>query len=344
MNLCHKAYLLLVVFFLNFFGCDGANMQTMKTMIVDYRIIPLDVFLKNDDSVVSILGYRYTHEHPFHFTPVVLKSNDGGRSWILKVFPNSMDMPRFFKYSELFILYNYEQTKTRASVYISKDYGEFWNQIGEQELLNREIPVFGNLITERPEIHQISKVIADSSWYIEEEPSQTNFEIRKGEPAVTSQIGYINRLNGVSTIIDVKYDLNSTLTFVDDKHQNIWILGKVYGREAEDEDRILLLKASGNNVEKIAEWPSLADSKYGSDSPKSILVSEKIIATAAAGPFWSGPTTLRYSLDNGLSWEERALPSSTNVQLSYDSVNNKLIMALASMIYFHYIEISIEAH
>ena len=323
---------------LNFWGClDGKNMQMKEIKILDYRIIPLDVFVKNKDSI-SVLGYRFSDLDGYAFIPVTIKSNDGGKTWNLKVFPDANNMPRFFRYSKFIFLYNYEKEKTRASVYISEDSGNSWNLFGEQELLNSEMPIFGNLDEKNPEVHQINKVIAEDSWYVEEEPLYTNFIVRKGNPAFTSQVGRINRYDGSSTIVDVKHDVHSTLMYYDD--ENYWILGKIYRSEPRKAS-IVLLKSNGNYVEKIGEWRNSSGSKHASDSPKAILASGQIIAFAVTGPFLSGPIILRYSIDKGSHWEEIELPTSETVQLSYDDINKKLKVALADQLYFRYVEIPI---
>lgn len=322
----------------NLLGClDGKNMQIKEIKVLDYRIIPLDVFVKNKDSI-SVLGYRFSDLDGYAFVPVTIKSNDGGKTWNLKVFPDAKNMPRFFRYLKYIFLYNYEKGETRASVYISEDLGNSWNLFGEQDLLICEIPVFGNLDVKNLEVHQINKIIADDSWYVEEEPLYTNFIVRKGNPAFTSQVGRINRYDGSSTIIDVKQDVHSTLMFYDEK--NYWILGKIYRSEPRKAS-VVLLKSNGNHVEKIGEWRNLSGSKHASDSPKAILVTDEIIAFAVTGPFLSGPTVLRYSIDKGSHWEEIELPTSETVQLSYDDINKKLEVALADQIFFQYIEIPI---
>lgn len=324
---------------LNLWGClDGKNMQMKEIKILDYRIIPLDVFVKNKDSI-SVLGYRFSDLDGYAFIPVTIKSNDGGKTWNLKVFPDANNMPRFFRYSKFIFLYNYEKEKTRASVYISEDSGNSWNLFGEQELLNSEMPIFGNLDEKNPEVHQINKVIAEDSWYVEEEPLYTNFIVRKGNPAFTSQVGRINRYDGSSTIVDVKHDVHSTLMYYDD--ENYWILGKIYRSEPRKAS-IVLLKSNGNYVEKIGEWRNSSGSKHASDSPKAFLASGQIIAFAVTGPFLSGPTILRYSIDKGSRWEEIELPTSETVQLYYDDVNKKLEVALADQLYFRYVEISVK--
>lgn len=340
MNLWNKMFKFLFFFsVLNLWGClDGKNMQMKEIKILDYRIIPLDVFVKNKDSI-SVLGYRFSDLDGYAFIPVTIKSNDGGKTWNLKVFPDANNMPRFFRYSKFIFLYNYEKEKTRASVYISEDSGNSWNLFGEQELLNSEMPIFGNLDEKNPEVHQINKVIAEDSWYVEEEPLYTNFIVRKGNPAFTSQVGRINRYDGSSTIVDVKHDVHSTLMYYDD--ENYWILGKIYRSEPRKAS-IVLLKSNGNYVEKIGEWRNSSGSKHASDSPKAFLASGQIIAFAVTGPFLSGPTILRYSIDKGSRWEEIELPTSETVQLYYDDVNKKLEVALADQLYFRYVEISVK--
>jgi len=338
MTLWNKLLKFLILFSVfNLLGClDGKNMQIKKIKILDYRIIPLDVLVKKKDSI-SVLGYRFSDLDGYAFAPVTIKSNDDGKTWDLKVFPDAKNMPRFFRYSKFIFLYNYEE-ETKASVYISEDFGNSWNLFGEQELLNSEMPIFGNLDEKNPEIHQINKVIADDSWYVEEEPLYTNFIVRKGNPAFTSQVGRINRFDGSSTIIDVKQNLHSTLMFYDE--ENYWILGKIYRSEPRKAS-IVLLKSNGNHVEKIGEWRNLSGSKHASDSPKAILVTDEIIAFAVTGPFLSGPTVLRYSIDKGSHWEEIELSTSETVQLSYDDISKKLDVALADQIFFQYIEIPI---
>lgn len=322
----------------NLLGClDGKNMQIKEIKILDYRINPLDVFVTKKDSI-SVLGYRFSNLNGYAFVPVTLNSNDDGKTWNLKVFPDAKNMPRFFRYSKYVFLYNYEKEKTRASVYISEDSGNSWNLFGEQELLNSEMPTFGNLDEINPEVHQINRVIADDSWYVEEKPLYTNFIVRKGNSAFTSQVGHISRYDGSSTIIDVKYDVHSTLMYYDEK--NYWILGKIYRSEPRKAS-VILLKSDGNHVEKIGEWRNSSGSKHASDSPKAILASGQIIAFAVTGPFLSGPTILRYSIDKGSHWEEIELPTSETVQLSYDDINKKLDVALADQLYFRYVEIPI---
>ena len=339
MKLWNKLLKVFILFsVLSLLGClKDQNMQTKEIIILNYRIIPLDVFVKNEDSI-SVLGYRFSDLDGYAFVPVTLNSNDDGKTWNLKVFPDAKNMPRFFRYSKYIFLYNYEKEKTKASVYISEDFGNSWNLFGEQELLNSEMPIFGNLDEKNPEVHQINKVIADDSWYVEEEPLYTNFIVCKGNPAFTSQVGRINRFDGSSTIIDVKQNLHSTLMFYDE--ENYWILGKIYRSEPRKAS-IVLLKSNGNHVEKIGEWRNLSGSKHASDSPKAILVTDEIIAFAVTGPFLSGPTVLRYSIDKGSHWEEIELPTSETVQLSYDDINKKLVVALADQLYFRYIEIAI---
>ena len=63
-------------------------MQTKEIIILNYRIIPLDVFVKNEDSI-SVLGYRFSDLDGYAFVPVTLNSNDDGKTWNLKVFPDA---------------------------------------------------------------------------------------------------------------------------------------------------------------------------------------------------------------------------------------------------------------
>jgi len=327
-------------------SCQKEGYESMlTTSILQYKLKPLDIFIKNDDSI-AILGY--TSEYKLNngyvdasYIPIILKSNDGGVTWSSKSFAVAKKIPRFFLDSGAMILYNFESKDFVASIYLSNDGGESWGQIGEQELSYDEQPVFENFITEKPDVNQINKVSTDR-LYVQETPSQVTFVINDEQTTYPSRLGYISRFDGKPRFINAcGYNFSNAISFVNSNaHRNVWVFGKC-SEKSFDKCGVTLIRSSENDCTVIASWQDLTSEKFGGDSPKAIFVSEEIIAVVASGAFWYGKSILRYSLDGGLSWKEEELPDSKIFKLSYDSIKKTLNIACASILEFSYIKIPV---
>ena len=268
-------FLALIIFF-------GFNELTKGyKVMISYDLNPSmtveDIFISEEK--IAIVGSNRDETHR-HNIAVIHTSLDRGNTWETQKFNLSDKDPRFFFRDNRILLLNYEQNDSIATLYLNQDGETFLQRLGLQKISEREFPIL-----DKKNVFPITIFTNPTDLSLETTPTQSCVFDSKNDTNFI--IGYTKRNEGQIYWLNIgKYDVRRVKIAL--YNNEIWILARYYPNHVSP-GKLTLFQKKDDKISIIKEFDDETSEMYGGmDSPKDILVNDKLIVFITDGPYWYG--------------------------------------------------------